>query len=341
MKNLKQKGADITIKNIIIHQIIKQAGDRTTVSKLSSVVINPSDNEKRFLANFHSAYFSKSNPIFGIFDGANPKFRNNLQEYINKKVSFLEFSKEETKLYENNIKNSAPASGGFLVFADYTKSDKHYLLVFTTNNKDGFVINDKLAIEGIKSIDMSKIDVACLINLDKYHQTQETDSDETYLSFVRGNKDISIYFLTYIDCKDKRSSKESSRQLIRAITDYADAKGWSEKDKDNKFEAIYGYCTSCMQQKNGIQLSTIANLINDKNPEDFIYFATSEKYSVSATVSGDRKMLKYLTNIYYKGEGLTITFDRSLISKRRIRYNKSKKELIIKDLPDELIAQLE
>lgn len=290
----------------------------------------------------HSSYFKKSSPIYGVFGEDNPNFKIKLKEYIAEKSLFLDFTKNAAEIYKREIQKSAPASGGFLIFADYINTDSNinFLLVLTTNNKDGFAINDKLEIEGIKTIDMSKVDVACLINITKFGKIEVEDTkDDTYLSFVKGNKDISVYFMTFIDCNDKTSSKLSSNRLLKAIDEFMTNRGWNYETKRQKKNDIYAYCDKCMSNKEGIKLSTISDLIDSENADDFLQFASDESRGVSSVISGQRSELRKLKSIYYKDTTMTLSFDRDLL-KDRIKYDPNKKSLTFKNIPQELIDQI-
>lgn len=341
MPKSQKNSPNIVVKNIVIHQVNKKPGNRSVSLKTANSVIKVGSAEKRFIVDLHIAYFKKSNPIYGMFGGDYPDFKDNLDNYLKKEQDFLEFSKQGLKIYKNEIQKSAPASGGFLVFAEYEYLDNntHYLLVLTTNNKEGYSITNKLEIAGIESIDMSKVDVACLINLTKYSQHKD-DKEETYLSFVRGNKEISIYFMSFIDCHDKTSSKESSKRLMIAISDFMGIQEWNREIKRKKKESIYSYCDNCITNNESIKLSTISELMNSDEPDVFMEYASKEEHSVSAIISGDRSQLKQLKSIYYKDKNMTIGFDRKLLIENLVHYDDQKKELTFKNIPQELANQI-
>ena len=341
MPKSQKKILNIEVKNIVIHLVNKKAGNRSVKFKAASSVIKVSDAEKRFITDLHSAYYKRSNPMYGVFGGDNPEFKDNLDKYLAEEQDFLEFSKNGLSIFKNEIQKSAPATGGFLVFAEYVNIDDniHYLLVLTTNNKDGFSINDKLEIEDIKSIDMSKVDVACLINLSKY-SNYEDETGDTYLSFVRGKKDVSVYFLNFIDCNDKTTNKESSKRLMIAISDYMKHQDWDRDMKRKKKELIYSYCDNCMYNNESIKLLAISELMNSDEPNDFMEYASNEEHSVSAIISGDRSQLKQLKSIYYKDKNMTSSCERKLLIENRVHYDDKKKELTFRNIPEELIDQI-
>ena len=345
MTELKKKGHDINIKGIVIHQVIKEAHTTRCNLNLAKQVISPKDREKMFVANIKDSYYKKSNPTYGIFGEDDKSFQNLLSKYyIHKEIDFYAFSIEATKLYKKKIKDVSPATGGHLVFVHYvnTTEKQDFMLVLTINNKNGFVIDDNLHIKDIKRLDLDKIDVACLINITKWKEIVKGRDKEskTYLSFVRGNKDISIYFMSFIDCNDNKTSSESTKRLVKAIDKYCEEQRIERDIAIQKKNSIYDYCLDCIKSKKAIQLSAISALFDVENPNSFMEFAAQEEYGVSEIISGDSNQLRKMKYTYYRGKDLTIIFDNQQLDKT-VFYDKKKKQLTFKQLPEELINQLD
>lgn len=341
MNQLKKKGHDVEIKAIIVHQVNKEAHSRHVSVKRADKVILPTDKEKRFIADLHKSYYERSSPIHGVFDNDNTNIRGLLDEHL-QGGSFLDFSLKAVNRYKEKIEASDPATGGYLVICEYTKtgSNTDFLLVLTTQNKEGFTINDNLTIESVESIDMSKVDVACLINLTRYAQVKDlAENNSAYLSFVRGNKDLSFYFMSFMGCKDKTTPVEASRLLMKSIDAYCDAKHYDSEQRRLKKDQIYAHCLAQINNREAISLHSISALINPMEPEDFKVFA-SEQYNISSTISGSKSELRKLTSIYYKGKTLMVSFDRKLVNDKVVVYDADKKELLIKNVPDELANQI-
>lgn len=343
-RDYKEIGHNVDLKGLIIHQISKTSGDRNTGLNESPNTIPVTANERKYIGIVHNAYHKKSSPNYGVFGGDYPGFRNTLKRYIDNEIDFLAFSQEAAKLYKNEISKSAPASGGFVVFAHYhnTERSTNNLLVLTTNNKDSFAIDESsLTISGIRALDMSKIDVACLINLAKWQEVESTEdpTSDTYLSFVRGNKEVSVYFMTFIDCNDKTTSKLSSKRLLKAVNDHLATKGLTREVSRQKKNDVYAYCDRCISENQGIQLSMISSILDPDNPNEFTEFASEEQYGVSAIISGNRAELKTLRSIYYRDDDMTISFNVGLLDKT-VKYNSAKKELTFQNIPDALIEQI-
>ena len=341
--SIKRYGSNLDVKGMVIHQLKKTAGVRNVVFKKATGVLIIDDKEKVFLGKLNESYRKKSNPTYGIFSGGNPNFRNLLEKYLTVE-DFYEFSVSAATQYKSVLENTATATGGFLIFVDFVNNDNsnRYMLVLTTNNKDGYVVSEEdLTLKDIKNLDLSKLDVACMINLAIWKAIEDgldTDS-KTYLSFVKGNKGVSYYFMNFIDCDNKTTATESTKRLTTAIDAYAEHKGYDRKAKIKLRNVAYDYCTSCMKQRKDIQLSVLSALFDPDNLTDFQEFAADEEYGVSDVVRGDSAQLKRIKFIKYKDERYTVEFDADLVGKD-IFYSKQKNELTFKRVPEELANQI-
>lgn len=342
-KGLKRIGSNIDLKGIIIHQVLKNPGVSHTVIKQAPATLKIEEKEKLFIGRINKAYYQKSSPVYGIFGNDDPIFKNSLKEYRVKK-DFYTFSSDALYHYKVVLERTVAATGGFVIFAHFLNTDNNneYMLILTINNKDGYVVSESdLTIIDIKNLDLSKVDVACMINLTKWENIELglDKESKTYLSFVKGNKKVSYYFMSFIDCDNKTTSSESTKRLTTALDAFSKEKNYDRETKIRKRNEIFLYCEDCISRKVEIQLSAISALLDAENPKDFQVFAADEKYGVSASISGDKSKLRPMKFVTYKDKTMTVEFDCNLLG-REVIYNPQKRELIIKKLPQELIDQI-
>ena len=146
--------------------------------------------------------------------------------------------------------------------------------------------------------------------------------------------------MSFIDCNDNKTSSESTKRLVKAIDKYCEKQGIERETAIHKKNNIFDYCSNCIRSKKAIQLSAISALFDNENPNSFMEFAAQEEYGVSEIISGDSNQLRKLKYTYYKGKDLTIIFDNQQLDKT-VFYDKKKKQLTFKQLPEELIKQLD
>lgn len=336
-KKFKKIGENLEVKNIVIHQLLKDAGNRLVNPKEAKKLLKIGDKEKMFLGNLDRSYHKKSSPIYGIFADENPKFRNSLVDYINGDVKFYDFTIEVMNHYKIVLEGTVAATGGYMIICEYTNlsTSNDLLLILMINNKEGFVIDEQnLTLDNIKNLDLSKVDVACLINLTEWNNIEnDTPTDrKTYLSFVKGMKEVSYYFMSFIDVDNKNTSTESTKRLITAIEAYADNQSWDRDTKIDKKNKVFTYCHDCIDNKKEILLSTISSILNPDDPEHFQNFATDDNYRVSSIISGDKSRMKFLKTISYSDKEFKIEFDTKLILDNTIVLDSTGKKLTIKNI---------
>lgn len=221
-------------------------------------------------------------------------------------------------------------------------NNNDYFLVLAINNKDSYFFTDELTLSETPSVDLSKIDVASLINLSQWESFKNGDKNvNTYLSFKSGSKDLSKYFLKFIGCENKTTKSEGSKRLVKALNEFFDYKDYDSDYKDLKLQEIKAYCQKCERQGDGASLQNISILIDEENPEEFMNFANDEKYSVNPFISVDNQVIKLLTRTLYKSKNkdLILEFDNDIINKKIFLDDNN--SIVIKDVPDELIRDIQ
>ncbi len=349
MGQLKKKGHDVQIKNMIIHQITKEMRKDKAVLKCAEKVIDTSKSEKEkfFIADVKKS-FSRPGLTYGIFEEQNSStiFENFLDRFIDGEITFYDFTLNLMDHYKWILENEINATGSYLVFAEYFNSttSSDYLLVLAINNKESYLFNEDLTLSEIKSIDLGQIDVASLINLTKWKDYKKNNEDiDTYLSFRRGLKDLSQYFMQFIGCRDRTTKTVGTKKLVTALRDFLDTKNLSKEERENKINEVYSYCIDCDKNGRGAFLNEISKILDENNPEEFQIFASNEFYSVSELISIDKNKINLLTRTKYisKNKDFVIEFENILLGEgKKIEYIEKDNSLIIKDLSKDLVKQI-
>jgi nucleoid-associated protein len=345
MNIIKEKGHNVNLSNLVIHKINKNAGDKMSSLKIAEEEIVVKKQEVKFIASIRESFNKRSVPTHGVFEDENGfnGFQQAIKDYVDGKIKFMQFSIDSMNYYKRIIETSAPATGGFLIFADYKITDNNnerYILVLSIDNKQGYNLSDvALAIQEIQSLELNKMDLASIINLTRWEQSTKSNHEiKTYLTFVRGKKKISDYFQTFIGCADKTTATESSRLLLNTINQFIIEKEFKEPLAKEIRAKVLEYCQNCNKNKKEILLSQISMLLNEEEPEEFATYATDEKFGNSEVIKFDSKILRTLKYVDYQSEDLTIKFNKSLVGKS-ISISKDKNSITFSNLPEDLKIQ--
>ncbi|MBO4234753.1 hypothetical protein FO675_10705 [Riemerella anatipestifer] len=344
MINLKEKGHNIKLSNIVIHKINKIAGNKKSTIKLAEKEIEIGKSEVRFIADVRDSFNKRSVPTHGVFEDNFEfnGFQKAIKEYSEKKIDFMQFTIDSMTYYKKVIENSAPATGGFLIFADFTITDNNerYILVLSIDNKKGYNLSEiELAIQEIQNLELNKMDLASIINLTRWKLSENSFNEiKTYLTFIRGKKKISDYFQNFIGCLDKTTATESSTLLLNTINSYLKENDYEEKIAKEIKSKILDYCQNANRNKKEILLSQISFLFDEENPHHFLEYASDERFGNSEVIKYDSRTLRSLKYIDYQTPDFTLKFNKQLLGKS-IRINSDKTKITITDIPEELKSQ--
>lgn len=345
MAKLKEKGHNVCLTNIVVHKINKSAGDKNSILKLAKEEIKVGTPEIKFIADVRESFNKRAVPTYGVFEDNFDfnGFQKAIKNYKDQKIDFMQFSTNSMEYYKRVIETSVPATGGFLIFADFKITDNNnerYILVLSIDNKQGYNLSEvALSIREIQNLELNKMDLASIINISRWELSVNPDNGiKTYLTFIRGKKKISDYFQNFIGCADKTTATESSTLLLNTINRYIEDKAIGEKDAKELKSRILDYCQDCNKRKKGILLSHISLLFDEENPSDFLTYATDEKFGNSEVVKYDSKTLRTLKYVYFQSDDLIIKFNKKLLG-TSIKISNDKSSITISNLPEELKSQ--
>ena len=101
-KTINEIGHNLELKQFVIHQVVKDAGDRKTAIKIAENLIAITKKEKQFIGSVNKIYSQKSGPTYGIFGDDDTTFKLLLKKY-RADNDFLSFSVNATNHYKSKI----------------------------------------------------------------------------------------------------------------------------------------------------------------------------------------------------------------------------------------------
>ena len=320
----------MTVVNIVFHHVIKELKGKASV-KCSDKLLPISVTVNEFVTKLIKNYSSK-NPTQGTFqdDSDNYPFQRKVESYLTD-GDFLIFTQESMKILERAI-DIPTTTGGYVVFVHYTEKNIDYLITAMLDKAVQFTVNDEnLDIEKLKTLDVDKLARANRLNIKRW-----TDNDVLYLSFIKGTRAVSNYFLDFIGSTDITSSKDNFNKLKLATNKYFIEKNIKTLEKDQIKDRITAYLIECLELKKDAELSSISALISSQEPKDFLRFIKEKELEVSGKITINRKSdFDSFVRNRVSETGYTLVFDESLKKTNKITYIGN--QIIINDVPDELI----
>lgn len=320
----------MTVVNIVFHHIIKEVKGKASL-KCSDKLLPINATVDEFVTKLIKNYSSK-NPTQGTFqdDPDNYPFQKKVATYLTDE-DFLTFTQESMKILERAI-DIPTTTGGYVVFVHYTEKNVDFLITAMLDKAAQFTVDDEnLDIEKLMTLDVEKLARANRLNIKRWE-----DKDILYLSFIKGTRAVSNYFIKFIGSTDITSSKENFDKLKDATNRYFIENNIKALEKDKIKDRISSYLVDCFDNKKDVELDSISSLINSQEPKSFLDFVNVKELEVSGKISVHRKSdfdTFFRNRIVEKGYSLF--FDKSLIKTKKITHIGN--QIIINDVPDELI----
>lgn len=291
------------LREIAIHKIQKEPNENTAILHLSDEPLPINDEIVIDFANALSrAYYHKKSRFYTQFqtDEIEPQFKTYLDRYINGEIQYLPFSRQVTQLLKNEMEKKPQSRGGIFVTMRYISTNNNeYLFLALLNNKQEFSINDTLELIKQITLNIEQMAMASVVNLSKYR-----DSENNYITFLRGLRDIPDYFIDFVgaDSNRNRQVAQITKDWVKAINDFFESQHYSQEIIEEKTNALLRQVKTLHKNHEIITAEVIANTLYPENPDEFISFIYNEHDSyelpseierMDTTVISSIKMVSY------------------------------------------------
>lgn len=329
------------ITEAIVHSIEKEAGT-TRVIEHPKETLSPIDNHMNRLGTELLSIYNKNTNNYGSF-GADPllhPFPNQLRRYYALESDLIEFSKIASSFIANKMTDSAPSTGGYVLFIRYSNQAKEWLLIVMLKLKTGTGI-DKTTLElnETVSFDIQHLHEAARIDLQKWQ-----NSEQPYLSFVKKSgrqDDVTKYFRTALSCTDYVDSKFHTEQLLKAVDAYCLNSGWSADQKQTARRKTFEYCDEKFKLGEPVNLIAVSAIINDQAPDDFNSYVRNNHFPINETFDPHKKTFSRLKRIQSKFNNIAVSFEAADVINETVDFDRDSRTLFIKNIPETLISEIE
>lgn len=355
----------LIIKRVIIHELIKVQHKQAATTKLRKTNLNNADANVIKLVSGVSALYGKKNNAaqYGVFTtkqnrGTFPsKFDSFAKKSSRTEADFLSLSTDTTTELERMVTGNSPATGGYILFADYESDGNEYLLIAMLKDRAGMKITDDLKIEELDHIELNHLHQAARISLDKYIDYQSATAVQrqeiNYLSFVSpaNNKTAAGYFITALGCSKGTASAEATRTVIKEVQQFFRSKQLKSEARKVKNE-VTDYLIKCAESKQPATLKEIDKIARSHFPandadqlsDELFELLNGSKCEIPTEFSSSKVEAKKYKYFKHQTANWTLEFDRNSLGIKpnsEIKYDEASKSLTITNLSAELRTQLE
>lgn len=364
--------ADVEIKHVIVHELIKEAKKDFNFSKpynLRHTTLDKTNHTvEKLIKEISDLYGTKGNSAhYGVFktekteQGPIPgEFSSYNKSAECPQEIFVPFSIEIMNEFVKKAKDEYWSSGGFIVFCDYLSEGTRFFLVTMIKKKDGVTISPALEPEDMIHLDLSKINQAARINFSMYNKYLEADeiakTDLNYLSFVsKGTgQSASAYFIAAIGCDKGLASAKATTKLPTEVKKFFLAKV-ELKDKAVKFrQEVIDYLQHQSDSNISAKLSDIETIATShmtyvdpekriKLIEELMKYLNSEEVRIPVEFVVNKPSLKKIVNVIFKSPELNFSFEKELLgctADDDVWYDDDSGRLSFTNLPPEMRSKI-
>ena len=331
----------ITVKQIILHQVVKSNEEAENSPQLTAVLreqllaITP--EVEQMMLQLHQGYQNKAKG-YGIFQESSV-FAQSLNRLLENELDFLPFSHESTHLLINELSKYNFADNGTLVLCQYNFLATDYLFIALLDSRISMLVNEQLEIQRTEYLDITQFDIAARINLT---DLQLNANSNRYLTFIKGRvgRKIADFFMDFLGAEEGLNPQVQNQCLLQAVDDYCVQGELNREQTQAVKKQVFEYCKGQLNNREEIELAELSNELPTLNQQPFMAFTQEQNYGLEENIPPVRTALKSLTKFSGSGKGVTITFDAELID-QRIIWDEAADTLTIKGLPPNLRDQLQ
>lgn len=335
---------DINVNRVIVHHIDKEHLSTGSTLIVSDKLIN-STTEKttELVMKLDKSYRNKSIQ-YAYFNGSGTIYPTNLTGYRedDSDDSFISKTANLVRDLNSRISSIASASGGYIVFCDYSIEDEKDLLgVFLIRMTESFLFEEQstrssdglmetsFSIGDIEHLDLKKLAMACRVDMTAYEQEGE---EIKYLNLIKsGQPDISDYFYNWIGVdKDEIESDKEYTQNLRIISETIPLPEISENTPYTRREFIrdvFEYIK--LTNRKSINLKALSrHFYRDENTIE--EFAFRENITINTEFKLNAAELRLFQQFEFKSNGIQLQFPRTMLDDDRVRITDGNK-IIIED----------
>ena len=331
----------ITVKQIILHQLVKSNEEAEDSPQLTAVLreqllaITP--EVEQMMLQLHQGYQNKAKG-YGIFQESSI-FAQSLNRLLENELDFLPFSHESTHLLINELSKYNFADNGTLVLCQYNFLATDYLFIALLDSRISMLVNEQLEIQRTEYLDITQFDIAARINLT---DLQLNANSNRYLTFIKGRvgRKIADFFMDFLGAEEGLNPQVQNQCLLQAVDDYCVQGELNREQTQAVKKQVFEYCKGQLNNGEEIELAELSNELPTLNQQPFMAFTQEQNYGLEENIPPVRTALKSLTKFSGSGKGVTISFDAELID-QRIIWDEVADTLTIKGIPPNLRDQLQ
>ena len=332
----------------IVHRLIKEKNTQSAEIRLRDSLLPENAEMLDVLLSETRKGINKSSGFANFardVDGAHLAFERFVRQYLQEDtaVDFYNFSKNAVEKLQELIAGKVAATGGYVLFADYSDSNKEggerYILVALITNQQLPAINDDLELIPALVLNLDKLKHGVRVKVSGL--TENSDGVLTVISKRRSGKDLAEYFSDFVGSAEFTNSRLMGVMLKERVDQWSDQQGFGFEERSRLHSKIHSHWAAQEGAKYGISMEALANEIYPESPTEFHEFLTDETDGLPEQTPPIRSQdVKRFKKFLFRGAGLVLEYDLDGDNGWQNRIVKHGSDAIIRNAPEELLKDL-
>jgi nucleoid-associated protein len=327
----------LTLSNVILHQLTKNAQEELTVNYRSAALPHNASTEN-LVAELHRVFNAKAGKGFGSFQ-SDSDVQNWLQDLRRGEQNFYDFSQNCAERLKTELIKYPFADEGTLVLAEYQSLATDYLFIALLPSNESLQVTEGLDISATDYLDISKMDIAARIDLSVYESEPESNR---YLAYIKGRvgRKVADFFIDFLQAEVGMDTKQQNLVLVQAVEDFCNDSKLDKEETNQYRKQVFDYCSEQLKSNDEVEVSELsAELPSSDDGSSFLDYTKERGYELEESFPADRTTVRKLAKYVGAGGGLSINFDSMLLGER-VFYDPETDTLTIKGTPPNLRDQL-
>ncbi|HAD39871.1 MAG TPA: nucleoid-associated protein [Plesiomonas shigelloides] len=321
----------IEVKHVVVHILDKeQNGD--AAERLSPDEGTVTEASQRLINDICAKYAGRTGKGYGYFedDTDNYPMERMVGDYFGGVDSFYQSSCRMMHHLTDRSQRENMATGGYVLFAHIVIGQSEHLLIAIVSATVGSTVTDDFSIQDSTYLDIAKLRMAGRIDL-----TAWRDNAERYISFLKGQGNVSNYFKQFLGCNDVLIAKEESLKLRDTLTAFAAEKNLQGVEKDEFLKRSFDHLHALSKAGEPLCLETFANAVWPQAPEELSGKLASEELGLSDGFVPDGRVIRALVSFKGKSKYWELKFEREGATSGDIDYDPETNIITLRNVPEE------
>lgn len=323
------------INEYIVHKLEKEVnttGETTLTLRDSPLTVN--DSAQRLIDAIHEKYTKLTGKSFGTFETNldNYPTQKYIKEYLEGSILFHKLSIKLMERLDFCAKNQSLAKGGYVLISRIAIENEDYFLVAVVTDVLGTAITENYEVVDSMHIDLTQLRVVGRINL-----TAWLSGNSKYISFLKGNTDVSKYFKEFMGCNDVHIVSAESKKVVEVLKRFASSlENKTEKERDTIIDNAFSYLKELSVSKQLLSLDALANHVYPENPDVLKALLGSDEFKIIDGFIPDGRSINGLLRYEGKSKHWSLKFDRVAVRSQHLRYDQKNRIITLSEVSENL-----